>query len=149
MTVVLRSLSNIPVASLFPHLTGLLTEGAHLHGDGPVSQSGRLSLRPPAAWNSTEDTHQRNYTSYTPENFTDNPYSLLCNDRHSAGTESSSLNLSSEWQGRGLWESKRPSSNFQTQEKACCQTQNQLHASLIEIFMDTKNALNIQELFLF
>lgn len=28
-------------------------------------QSGHLSLGPPAAWNSTEDTHQRNYASYT------------------------------------------------------------------------------------
>lgn len=126
MTVILGSLSNTPVASLFPHLTGLLTEGAHLHGDEPVFQSGRLSLGPPAAWNSTEDTHQRNYTSYSPEHFTDDSYSLLCNDRHSTRTESSFLNLSSEWQGRGCWESKKPSSNFQTRENVCSQTQNQL-----------------------
>ena len=63
---ILLRFSNTPVASLFPHLPGLLTEEAHLHEDEPESQSGHLSLGPPAAWNSTEDTHQRNYTSYTP-----------------------------------------------------------------------------------
>lgn len=65
-TIILLGFSNTPVASLFPHLPGLLTEEAHLHEDELVSQSGHLSLGPPAAWNSTEDTHQRNYTSYTP-----------------------------------------------------------------------------------
>ena len=49
-----------PAASLSPHLPGLLMEAAHLHGDRPGFQSGRLSLGPPAAWNSTEDTRQRN-----------------------------------------------------------------------------------------
>lgn len=89
MTVILRSVSNTPVASLFPHLTGLLTEEAHLRGDEPVFQSGRLSLGPPAAWNSTEDTYQRNYTSYTPENFTNNSLSLPSKVGHAAPTESS------------------------------------------------------------
>lgn len=67
MTVILLSFSNTPVASLFPHLPGLLTEEAHLHEDELVFQSGHLSLGPPAAWNSTKDIHQRNYTSYTPQ----------------------------------------------------------------------------------
>lgn len=59
MTVILLSFSNTPVASLFPHLPGLLTEAAHLHEDEPVFQSGHLSLGPPAAWNSTEDTPEK------------------------------------------------------------------------------------------
>lgn len=67
MIVILLSFSNTPVASLFPHLPGLLTEEAHLHEDELVFQSGHLSLGPPAAWNSTKDTHQRNYTSYSPQ----------------------------------------------------------------------------------
>lgn len=89
MTVILRSVSNTPVASLFPHLTELLTEEAHLRGDEPVFQSGHLSLGPPAAWNSTEDTQHRNYTSYTPKHFTDHSLNLPSKDGHAAPTESS------------------------------------------------------------
>lgn len=58
--VILPNISNTPVASLFPHLPGLLTEEAHPHEDELVSQSAHLSLGPPAAWNSTEDTYHRN-----------------------------------------------------------------------------------------
>lgn len=83
MIVILLSFSNTPVASLFPHLPGLLTEEAHLHEDELVFQSGHLSLGPPAAWNSTKDTHQRNYTSYTPRiSHKQNSKTILQKDRH-------------------------------------------------------------------
>lgn len=78
---------NTPAASLSPHLPGLLTEAAHLRADEPVFQSGRLSLGPPAAWNSTEDIHQRNYTSYTPEGFTGFPLFQPTLQRWAHGTD--------------------------------------------------------------
>lgn len=58
MVIKLR-ISNTPVASLLPHLPGILTEEAHLHEDELVFQSGHLSLEPPAAWNSTKDTPEK------------------------------------------------------------------------------------------